>query len=208
MARAIQEEYGTTAEKIRVIYNFASDATNPGACVKEPFFLGAGRVWDPAKNFPLLDRIAPSLDWEIRVAGSNRNPDGSERKAKQLKLLGALDQARVLDLMSSAAVFVHPALYEPFGLAVLEAARAGCALVLSDIPSLRELWEGAAVFVNPRDPEAWVRELNQLSRDAGQRERLAALAQSHAARYRADASISAYCALYEELIRARKEVAA
>ena len=39
--------------------------------------------------------------------------------------------------------------YEPFGLAVLEAAQAGCALVLSDIPTFRELWDGAAMFVPP-----------------------------------------------------------
>ncbi len=31
-----------------------------------------------------------------------------------------------------------PARYEPFGLSVLEAALSGCALVLGDIPSLRE----------------------------------------------------------------------
>ena len=40
--------------------------------------------------------------------------------------------------------------FEPFGLAVLEAARAGCALVLSDIATFRELWDGAALFVARR----------------------------------------------------------
>lgn len=43
-------------------------------------------------------------------------------------------------------IYVHPALCEPFGLAVVEAAQAGCALVLSEIAPLRENWEGAALF--------------------------------------------------------------
>ena len=34
-----------------------------------------------------------------------------------------------------------PARYEPFGLSILEAALSGCALVLGDLPSLRELWD-------------------------------------------------------------------
>ncbi|HZQ51147.1 MAG TPA: glycosyltransferase [Bryobacteraceae bacterium] len=205
MARAIQGEYGTASEKIRVIHNFLPDAANPAHGEKQPFFLGAGRVWDKAKNFALLDHIAAKLAWEIRVAGGNQDPDGSERNARHLKLLGALDHARLLDLMKSAAVFVHPALYEPFGLSVLEAARARCALVLADIPSLRELWDGAAVFVNPRDPDAWTFELDQLSRDREKRERLAGAAFSHAARYEAQRAVSAYCALYAELIRQKRE---
>jgi len=49
-------------------------------------------------------------------------------------------------------VYALPAKYEPFGLSVLEAALCGCALVLGDIPSLRELWEDCALFVNPADP--------------------------------------------------------
>ena len=40
-----------------------------------------------------------------------------------------------------------PARYEPFGLGILEAATQGCALVLGDLPSLVELWKGAARFV-------------------------------------------------------------
>ena len=50
-----------------------------------------------------------------------------------------------------ASIFALPARYEPFGLSILEAALSGCALVLGDLPSLRELWTGAAMFVPPDD---------------------------------------------------------
>src|SRR3546814_15067984 len=53
-----------------------------------------------------------------------------------------------------AGIFVSPSLYEPFGLAVLEAAMSGCALLLSDIPTFRELWDGAAVFTPAGDSDA------------------------------------------------------
>lgn len=56
--------------------------------------------------------------------------------------------------MAEAALFVAPARYEPFGLAILEAALSGCALILGDIASLREIWGDAALFVDPADAEA------------------------------------------------------
>jgi glycosyltransferase involved in cell wall biosynthesis len=60
--------------------------------------------------------------------------------------LGRLTPAEVASHMARAGIYAFPALYEPFGLSVLEAAASGCALVLGDIPSLRENWEGAALF--------------------------------------------------------------
>ena len=56
--------------------------------------------------------------------------------------------------MARASIYAMPARYEPFGLSILEAGLSGCALVLGDIPSLREHWEGAAVFVAPDDRDA------------------------------------------------------
>jgi glycosyltransferase involved in cell wall biosynthesis len=67
---------------------------------------------------------------------------------------GALDQAGVADLFGRASIFVSPARYEPFGLAPLEAALAGCALVLSRLESLQEVWGGSATYVPPDDPSA------------------------------------------------------
>jgi glycosyltransferase involved in cell wall biosynthesis len=61
-----------------------------------------------------------------------------------------LSAREVAERLAERPVFVSASRYEPFGLAVLEAARAGCALLLSDIPTFRELWAGAAAFVRPR----------------------------------------------------------
>lgn len=198
MANALVLEYGIEREKVRVIYNFGQQRFS--RCqYKQPFILAAGRMWDRAKNLDLLDRIAPGLNWELRVAGSDRMPDNSAGELTSVRLQGALSHSELLAQMYQASIFAHPALYEPFGLAVLEAAHARCCLVLSDIPSLRELWEGAAVFIDPHDPRAWTSELNGLIRDAARRESLGLRACAHASRYNPEQAISQYQSLYEAL---------
>jgi glycosyltransferase involved in cell wall biosynthesis len=117
--------------------------------------------------------------------------------------LGALPHQQLMQQLQCASLFLHPALYEPFGLAVLEAAAAGCCLVLSDIPSLRELWEGAAVFVAPRDRDQWIYEVNNLTRDFEARESLARAAQSRAQLYHSDQMLEQYLSVYELLMAGR-----
>jgi glycosyltransferase involved in cell wall biosynthesis len=102
-------------------------------------------------------------------------------------------------MMSRSAVFVSAALYEPFGLAVLEAAQAGCALLLADIPTFRELWDGAAAFVAPSDDRAIADVLNNIMSDTALRTRLAAAAERRAAHYTIDRSADALAALMRSL---------
>jgi glycosyltransferase involved in cell wall biosynthesis len=96
-------------------------------------------------------------------------------------------------------MLVSPAVYEPFGLTVLEAATAGCALVLSDTPSFRELWEGAALFVDARDKYEWQAALNSLTRNGALRKDLQRRALQRARRYSLRETASAYSDLYLDL---------
>ncbi|MBV9612613.1 MAG: glycosyltransferase family 4 protein [Acidobacteriaceae bacterium] len=204
MAQSIEQEYGVDHRRLQVIHNF-SGGTRRNSAGKENYILAAGRVWDQAKNLSLLDRIAPDLQWEMRIAGSDRVPHDSIASSKSAHFLGALPHAALLKQMQRASVFVHPALYEPFGLAVLEAARCRCCLVLSDVSSLRELWEGAAVFVDPRRPDDWIRELNRLIADPVERHRMAALAFAHASKYRAGSSLKQYLRVYAALLDRKRQ---
>jgi glycogen(starch) synthase len=196
MAAEVGREYGADAGRIRVIHNFSTRQPAPGRD-KEPFFFGAGRIWDPAKNFSLLDKVAPHLPWPVKLAGKN---NGETLYNGACEKLGQIPSSELLDLMGRASVFVHPALYEPFGLAVLDAARARCCLVLADTPSMRELWEGAAIFVDPRNPEAWLEELTLLSHDLPRRREFGQRAFAHAERYTAESSVRAYQSLYADLM--------
>ena len=180
----------------RVIYNGARAPRETAP--KQPFILAAGRVWDEAKNIALLDRIAPDVRWPIRVAG-DAQLQGGAFEARNLELLGFLAGEAWRSTRARAAIWAHPARYEPFGLATLEAALDGCALVLSDIPTLRELWRDAALFVAPDDAQGWTRALNQWAHDDAARAHWGAKARARAARYDLQRFGAAYAALYREL---------
>ncbi len=167
---------------------------------KKPHVLSAGRLWDGAKNIRLLAGIAATVEWPIRVAGDLTPPNGPDAPGLAgVACLGSLDPEAMRREFLEAALYAAPALYEPFGLAILEAALAGCALVLADIPSLRELWADAAVFVDPTDPPAWRRELNRLAHDPETRRRLAERSRDRARSFTLEAMTEKYLMLYDEL---------
>jgi glycogen synthase len=116
---------------------------------KERFVLAAGRLWDEAKNLAALDRAAGLVEWPVLVCG-----DAPAERPRHAQLLGRLSRDELAERYAQAAIFAAPARYEPFGLAVLEAALAGCTLVLGDIPSFREVWGDAALYVEPDDERA------------------------------------------------------
>jgi glycosyltransferase involved in cell wall biosynthesis len=68
-------------------------------------------------------------------------------------------------------------------LSVLEAAQAGCALVLSDSPTHRELWDGVAVFIEPRDDLGFASAIDHLLDTHEEREWLGQLARQRARQY-------------------------
>lgn len=197
MAESMILHYGI--EQISVIPNF-SLASVSAAPRKRPFILAAGRMWDKAKNLVLLESIAPNVTWPMYVAGK-REVEDSNAWISPVRQLGAVSHSDLLRRMERASIFVHPAIYEPFGLAVLEAAMSKCCLVLAGIPSLRELWHEAAVFVDPHDPKAWERELNELIANPSAREQLAVQAFTRAKRYSAEASVSEYLDVYRNALQ-------
>jgi glycosyltransferase involved in cell wall biosynthesis len=189
----LQLDYQVPDKRVRVIHNFTYEPQQ-NTDKRDPLFLAAGRVWDQAKNLRMLTELRSSLDWELRIAD------------------GMLPHSDLMAEMARASVFVHPALYEPFGLSVLEAARSGCCLLLANIPSLRELWDGAAVFADPRNPRDWTYQMNRLAGNSEERSRLSRLAQIRSQQYTEENAIQQYWELYHELMNAtdieRKESAA
>jgi glycosyltransferase involved in cell wall biosynthesis len=166
---------------------------------KQPYILTAGRVWDEAKNIVALAQVAPQLSWPVFVAGEEHHPEGGTAHFDTVQRLGKLAPDELALWLGEAAIFALPARYEPFGLAVLEAGLAGCALVLGDIPSLREVWDGAACFVPPAQPDALVEELEHLIGDMWWRELMAQRARARALRYTPARMAQAYTTLYAQL---------
>jgi glycosyltransferase involved in cell wall biosynthesis len=154
---------------------------------KERLVLGAGRFWDEAKNLAALERLGRRLDAPVLIAG-----DGAP--------LGRVSPVRLAELYGRAAIFASPARYEPFGLAAAEAALCGCALVLGDLPTLREVWGDDAVFVAPADEDALAAACTRLLSDDAERERLARAARRRALSYSRERMTAAYLDLYRRLL--------
>jgi len=186
----------------RVIWNGLDRRV--GSTAKEPVILVAGRLWDEAKNVAAVAAIAARMPWPIRIAGPQRSAatgDAAIAGATQVQPLGELSHRDLMREMARAAIFVAPALYEPFGLTVLEAGLAGCALVLSDTASFRELWDGAALFVDPRDRSLLQSALVHLTRNDALRRDLQQRAASRAQCYSLAAMTDSYRRLYASMAR-------
>lgn len=177
---------------------------NPGK--KEGVVFTAGRLWDEAKNIAALQAISKRLSWPVCAAGPVEF--GTERFPADgtMELCGVLSASELAERLSRASIFALPAKYEPFGLTVLEAALSGCALALGDIPSLRELWDGAALFVAPDDREGLCETINRLASDRLLRERLGSLSRERGLSYSAERMAEGYLGLYSRLISVQEEV--
>jgi glycogen synthase len=201
MLEALARQYGAVA-RAQVIHN-GRDAGAQDATPKEPFVLGAGRLWDAAKNLGTLAAIAPRLPWPVHIAGQARCPDGEETCFRGVHALGHLPDAELRRWMDRAAIYALPARYEPFGLSALEAAQCGCALVLGDIASLREVWGSAALYVAPDAPGTLEATLRTLIDDGELRNNMARRARTRARRYTPEAMANRYRDTYVDLVARR-----
>jgi glycosyltransferase involved in cell wall biosynthesis len=193
--------YGAPARS-RVVPN-GRDAGAFAPAAKEPIVLTVGRLWDEAKNVAAVARAAERLPWPVYVAGDAAppahtgggwDPGASER----VRFLGALAPAVVACWLRRASVYALPARYEPFGLSALEAALAGCALVVGDLPSQREVWGDAADYVDPRDDDALARAIGALVDDAPRRQARADAARERALAYTPARMAAGYLAAYAD----------
>jgi glycosyltransferase involved in cell wall biosynthesis len=156
---------------------------------REPVTVIAGRVWDNAKNIALAAEAANGWSpGDVQVAGEQQHPETGSRVdlPPPLHALGMLRRPELEDLLERASLYLSPARYDPFGLLPLQAAHHGCALLLSDIPSYRELWDGAACFFRSDDADDLRRKWQLLLDQPDTRHAL-----SRVARIRAGSSYSA-----------------
>ncbi|GHA45483.1 glycosyl transferase [Salinimicrobium marinum] len=184
----------------KVIYNGrAMDASEEKE--KEPFILCIGRIWDEAKNLKLLSHIAKNLPWPVYIAGTRINPGSGEKSEfENVKFLGKLEPHEVEEWMQRASIFVSPTKYEPFGLAILEAAKSGCALILSELDTLKEIWEDSAAFFDPENEADAQERILQLINNEAARKELSERARNKAKEYSSEKMASEYMDLYREII--------
>jgi glycogen synthase len=197
MLSSLAQDYGLAVPGLVISNGVRAADFAPGR--KQPFVLAAGRFWDAAKNLAALEQVAPGLPWPIKVAGATTHPDGGTRLPAGVQCLGELPRDALARELAGASIYALPARYEPFGLSALEAGLAGCALVLGDIPSLREVWADAAIYVPPDDQEALHEALLRLIEQPEERSRCAQAARQRAQQFTPDRTCEGYLGAYARL---------
>jgi glycogen synthase len=206
MLASLEHDFGPFPSS-EVIYN-ARNMQHFRPATKHQMIFSAGRLWDEAKNLAALDAVAPRLPWPVYVAGDSHHPaaaGGTEVTASpHVSFLGKLTERQVASRLGYASIYALPARYEPFGLSILEAALAGCTLVLGDIPSLREIWRDGAIFVSPNDHDALASALLRLINSPRDRAILAARSQFRAHEFTPERMADAYLRTYTRLVHSGK----
>jgi glycosyltransferase involved in cell wall biosynthesis len=167
--------------------------------------LNVGRLTEQKNQDVLIRALARVPSARLVIAGDGRErPDYAALAAQlgvtdRLHLLGDVTRADIADLLAAADLFVFPSTWETFGLAAVEAAMAGVAIVAADLPVLREVLSAqggaAATFVAPFDTEGWVNAINSSAQvDHAKR---AAIVHAVAQRYSVARMVDAYAALLE-----------
>lgn len=206
MLKTVRFNYGG-CESGQVIYN-AVQPSRFRPARKEPFVLTVGRLWDEAKNLSALKSISASIRWPVYAAGETvssycRRADSQGDGDGEIIGLGQLSTDELADWYGRASIYALPARYEPFGLTALEAALSGCALVLGDIESLREIWADSALYVHPEDVDGLREAVSFLIRNPEEREALAQKASERAQLYDPGRMARQYVSVYESLAAAR-----
>jgi glycogen synthase len=226
MLRSIERCYGGQANS-QVIYNGRTPALFNAMVSKQNYAASAGRLWDEGKQSHLLMELgspplpilvagatalggeiaeAPQAGPERRRAELGREPVVDARPGVYCR--GELSEGGMRDLLSRAAIYIATSKYEPFGLAPLEAALSRCAIVANDIPSLREVWEDAALYFRKDDASSLGEALALLH---GHRELRLAYANSAYERarrhYTAERMVEEYVQAYSVLLEQRVRAA-
>jgi glycosyltransferase involved in cell wall biosynthesis len=206
MLEQIEHHYGKP-ERSSVVFNGRTPSLFNPHIAKEDTILTVGRLWDPGKNARLL--LRQDMPAPVRIVGADRHPElpGSgfivEEIRRNVHFDPHQDETQLSQLFARAGIYAATSRYEPFGLAPVEAALSRCAVVASDIPPFRELWEGAAVFFRSDDAADLRAKLEQLVINPGLRRRCANLAYNHARiRFSAARMVDQYLDLYHTLLGA------
>lgn len=167
--------------------NFEAVDTEPSAAVPGAYVLCLGSR-STNKNIGMIAGIAPHLKAQgiqvVVAGGGNAKVFGAGPAAEpDVVNLGRVSDAELVGLYRNARAFLFPSLFEGFGVPGIEAMKFGCPVIASNSSALPEVLGDAAILLDPRNAEDWVKAILAVHRDDGLRSELIAKGRIRAARY-------------------------
>lgn len=139
----------------------------------KPYILAVSTL-EPRKNYSTLLHAYSQYFYKHRdaldlVIVGRRGWESPEFFSELERLIDKTQAIHVVESASDADLrhyyegctfFVMPSIYEGFGLPMLEAMCLGARAIVSDIPCFHEIGGNQAVYVPPKDVQAWVKALS------------------------------------------------
>lgn len=194
--RQLIELFGTAPEKVSTVYYgvdqdfFEEDPPGAEAALRArfdlpgPYFLFVGQIYPPKNMRRVLEayaKVGPARGIHLAIAGEHRWLCEQEMErmqapdlARWVRLCGWSDRPTLRALYRGATALLFPSLYEGFGLPIVEAMASGCPVITSNVWSMKELAEGAALLVEPIETAAIEAAMVRIAGDEGLRQDLIA----------------------------------
>jgi glycosyltransferase involved in cell wall biosynthesis len=207
-ADVVAAEVGIEQDRMRVVWFGVGDEfrsrpsteEQAAVCVRhgvEPgrYLIAVGAV-STRKNLGVvlaaLARTDLSLLGPVALLAAGPPGRGAEEISAEVDRLGLTGRVRFTGfvpggdlpvLVGAARALVHPSRDEGFGLTPLEAMAAGVPAIASDVGSLPEVTDGAAVLVGPEDVDGWAAAITAVAGDDDHHAALVAAGDRRQARF-------------------------
>ena len=199
MLAALQRNFYVPGET-RVIHNGRTVSPATSKLQRELRAISVGRLWDEAKGLTTLLQIESPIP--VAIAGEDKFESAVAPAQSGLQSLGHLSEANLLDAFRASSIYIATSVYEPFGLAPLEAALCGCAIIARDLPSFHEVWGDAILYFN--DNATLERSLRYFADDPVLLRSCQLSAMSRASSFPAHRMAQQYLFLYQDLLHAAR----
>lgn len=145
---------------IKIIPHAIDFQESPNFQKKEKIVLATGRLL-PRKGFHYLVKgfKQTKSNWQLHIAGDGPYMAKIKKLAaddRRIKLHGWLDNQsrKYQQLYQKASIFVLASEKENFSVSLLEAMRAGCAVITTNVSGCPEVINKTGIIIKPRSPEA------------------------------------------------------